>query len=44
VLFINSSPKEPVIMLTVEGESLRTAKKITEKGAMLVEKCVGKVK
>jgi len=38
------SSTEAAIRLTVEGESLRTAKKIMEKGVMLVEQSAGKVK
>ena len=43
-ILIRASGTEPVIRLTVEGESLRTAKKIMEKGVMLVEQSAGKVK
>jgi phosphoglucosamine mutase len=43
-ILIRASGTEPVIRLTVEGESLRTAKKIMEKGVMLVEQCAGRVK
>jgi phosphoglucosamine mutase len=43
-ILIRASGTEPVIRLTVEGESLRTAKKIMEKGVMLVEQSSGKVK
>jgi phosphomannomutase len=43
-IFIRASGTEPVIRLTVKGESLRTAKKIMEKGVMLVEQSAGKVK
>ena len=43
-ILIRASGTEPVIRLTVEGESLRTAKKIMEKGIMLVEQSAGKVK
>jgi len=42
-ILIRASGTEPVIRLTVEGESLRTAKKIMEKGVMLVEQFAGKV-
>jgi phosphoglucosamine mutase len=43
-ILIRASGTEPVIRLTVEGESLKTAKKIMEKGVMLVELSAGKVK
>lgn len=43
-ILIRASGTEPVIRLTVEGESLRTAKEIMEKGVMLVELSAGKVK
>jgi phosphoglucosamine mutase len=42
-ILIRASNTEPVIRLTVEGESLRTAKKIMEKGVILVRLCAGKV-
>jgi phosphomannomutase len=38
-----ASVTQPVTRLTVEGESLRTAKKIMEIGVILVERCIGKV-
>jgi len=43
-ILIRASGTEPVLRLTVEGESLRTAKKIMEKGVMLVEQSAGRVK
>ena len=43
-ILIRASGTESVIRLTVEGESLRTAKKIMEKGVMLVKQSAGKVK
>lgn len=43
-ILIRASGTKPVIRLTVEGESLRAAKKIMEKGVMLVEQSAGKVK
>jgi phosphoglucosamine mutase len=43
-ILIRASGTEPVIRLTVEGESLRTAKKIMEKGVMLVKQSAGEVK
>ncbi|MGA3191673.1 MAG: phosphoglucosamine mutase [Candidatus Bathyarchaeia archaeon] len=43
-ILVRASGTEPVIRLTVEGESLRTTKKIMEKGVSLVEQSAGKVK
>jgi len=43
-ILIRASGTEPMIRLTVEGESLRTAKKIMEKGVMLVKQSAGEVK
>jgi phosphomannomutase len=42
-ILIRASNTEPVIRLTVEGESLRTAKKIMIKDVILVKLCAGKV-
>lgn len=39
-MLVRASGTEPLIRLTVEAESLRTAKKIMEKGAILVKKLV----
>jgi phosphoglucosamine mutase len=43
-ILIRASGTEPLVRLTVEGESLKTAKNIMEKGIMLVEQFAGKVK
>ncbi len=42
-MLVRASGTEPMIRLTVEGETLRTANKITEKGLLLVKELVGKV-
>ena len=42
-MLVRASGTEPMIRLTVEGETLRTANKITEKGIVLVKELVGKV-
>jgi len=42
-ILIRPSGTEPIVRLTVEGESLKAAKEIMEKGATLVRKLAGKV-
>jgi phosphoglucosamine mutase len=42
-ILVRASGTEPFIRLTVEGESLKAAKKIMEKGVTLVKGIVGKV-
>jgi phosphoglucosamine mutase len=43
-VLIRASGTEPLVRLTVEGESLKTAKSIMEKGIMLIQQFVGKVR
>jgi len=43
-ILIRASGTEPLVRLTVEGESLKTATNIMEEGIMLVEQFAGKVK
>jgi phosphoglucosamine mutase len=43
-ILIRASGTEPLVRLTVEGESLKTAKNIMEVGIKSVEQFVGKVK
>jgi phosphoglucosamine mutase len=42
-ILVRASGTEPVVRLTVEGESLKTAKEIMEKGVRLVKRFVGRV-
>jgi phosphoglucosamine mutase len=42
-ILIRASGTEPLVRLTVEGESLKAANKIMEKGVRLVEQSAGKV-
>jgi phosphoglucosamine mutase len=43
-ILVRASGTEPVVRLTVEGESLKAAREIMEKGAELVNRAVGRVK
>jgi phosphoglucosamine mutase len=43
-ILIRASGTEPLVRLTVEGESLKTAKSIMEKGIMQIQQFVGKVR
>ena len=43
-ILVRASGTEPVLRLTVEGESLKKAREIMEKGMMLVKKLIGEVK
>jgi phosphoglucosamine mutase len=40
-ILVRASGTEPLVRLTVEGESLKAAKEIMEKGVALVKKLVG---
>lgn len=42
-ILVRASGTEPLIRITVEGESLKAAKEIMKKGVMLINKVVGKV-
>jgi len=42
-ILVRASGTEPVVRLTVEGESLKKAREIMEKGVMLVKRLIGKV-
>lgn len=42
-ILVRASGTEPVVRLTVEGESLKAAKEIKEKGVALVKKLVGEI-
>jgi len=39
-ILVRASGTEPILRLTVEGESLKTAKEIMEKGIIVVKKLV----
>jgi phosphomannomutase len=43
-LLVRASGTEPTIRLTVEGESLKAAKKIIEKGTKSIKKLLGRGK
>jgi len=42
-ILVRASGTEPVLRLTVEGESLKKAREIMEKGMMLVKRLIGEV-